>query len=349
MPSMIRSPVAARHFSNVVAGKMLAGGHALLQRREVRARAQRRHGAIRGRRREAHRRAEVLDSLKQLRWRRLLEEHGRCAIAHRENEDPAEAVRERERRRAAEDVVARRAKDVSRKQVADRQDVAMEVHRPFGLARCPGRERNEGDVIGRGGEIRERRRLGPRQTCRASRRHPSRTRRCAGATGRSRRPAANSWRTRASQSASETFAFSIDVRELARPQQRHRAHDDTARLEDGKPARRHHRIVRTAQQHAIARSEREVLHQHVRYPVRVLEQLPICPRPAGEAQRNAVAVASIDRGIEQLGCTVQAIGVAQIAHRDLGPQLARRQHSARELIDVSGHAGFVSVPAITIF
>ena len=49
-----------------------------------------------------------------------------------------------------------------------------------------------------------------------------------------------------------------DLLQLLRAEQRHRRDRDAARLDHGEPARRHHRVVRPAQQHAVAGDEPQV-------------------------------------------------------------------------------------------
>jgi hypothetical protein len=114
------------------------------------------HGAIGGGRGEAHRRAERLDGLDQLRRRGLLDEHAGRADAHRKQHQAAEAEGEGDGRRADEDVVAVRLQHVAAVGVAGRQQVAVEVHGALGLAGGARREADEADVLGRGvdrGEI----------------------------------------------------------------------------------------------------------------------------------------------------------------------------------------------------
>src|SRR5690606_22038183 len=83
----------------------------------------------------------------------------RGADAHRKQQKPAEPESEGERRRAAEDVVRARFQGRARKAVANREDVAMEMH---GSLRGPGRSRREGDesdVVVRGLDVVEAGRL----------------------------------------------------------------------------------------------------------------------------------------------------------------------------------------------
>ncbi len=54
-----------------------------------------------------------------------------------------------------------------------------------------------------------------------------------------------------------------DHRQLLRTQQRHRRDGDGTGFHDRKPARHQHRIVRPAQQHAIARHDAEVVDENV--------------------------------------------------------------------------------------
>ena len=68
----------------------------------------------------------------------------------------------------------------------------------------------------------------------------------------------------------------------------------------------HHRVVRAAQQHAVAGLEAHLAHQHVGEAVRLREELRIGALAVRRAQRDAVAVAARHRLVEQLGGAVQA-------------------------------------------
>jgi hypothetical protein len=50
-------------------------------------------------------------------------------------------------------------------------------------------------------------------------------------------------------------------------QQRHGGYSDAAGLDHGEPARRHHRVVRPAQQHPAPRNQRQILAQHMGDPI----------------------------------------------------------------------------------
>jgi hypothetical protein len=103
----------------------------------------------------------LLQRLQQELRRRPLEEHGRGADAHREEKEAAKPKGEGEGRAAEEDVVGLRLQHVFREAIADRQDIAVKVHRPLGEASRAGGEGDDRDIVmGRDdvGEIRQLRR-----------------------------------------------------------------------------------------------------------------------------------------------------------------------------------------------
>ena len=200
---------------------------------------------------------------------RLLEQHGRGADAQREQHEAAEPEGERERRRADEDVVRLGAQHVRREAVADRQHVAVEVHRALRLAGGAGGEGDQRDVVGRGVDRRRSAAGVGRQRLEAVRRAVAAVDdalRRSGASGARRLQllgeAVVAQRVRDLRLVDDRVASSL------RAQQRHRRDDDAAGLQHGEPARGQHRRVGGAQQHAVARHEPESLDQHVGDPVR---------------------------------------------------------------------------------
>ena len=216
------------------------------------------------------------DRLGELGGCRLLQQQRGRALAQRKEREAAEPERERERRAAAEQVVRGRPQQLAREAVADRQQVAMEVHRALGLA---GRARGEGDqadVVGRAVERLEDRRLGrdPRLEAVGGSALPE------DELLEGRRLGAGALElvlSRRSQSAWLISALAMIFLELARAQQRHRADRDAARLDHREIGRNHHRRVGGAQQHPVAGHEPQVLDQDARDPVGGLEQPPVGP------------------------------------------------------------------------
>ena len=152
MPSRILMPVAVVPGVERRLRQRLAGGDAFAQRRDVVLGELAEHRAIGGRRGEADRGAELARSpASRSSGRRAFQQHRGGADAQREQHEPAEPEGEGERRRADEAVVAlRRAARGSAVAVADRQHVAMEMHRALRLAGGAGGEGDQADVVARG-------------------------------------------------------------------------------------------------------------------------------------------------------------------------------------------------------
>ena len=162
MPSIISMPVASFHSLRVAAGSASpADTHFTSDDRSCFF-ASARHRAVGRRRGEQHAGAMLGDRRQQHVRRRPLDQQRRGADRQREQQQPAQPERERERRAAGEEIVGRRAQRRPRPAVADRDDVAMKMHRALRLA---GRARREGDqrrVVGGRVDVGERRRLARR-------------------------------------------------------------------------------------------------------------------------------------------------------------------------------------------
>src|SRR5678815_2705718 len=89
----------------------------------------------------------LLDALDEQRWGGLLEQERRGPDAHRKQYEAAQPEGEREWRGPDADVVWRDAGDRARKAVADRQHVAVEVHRPLRVAGRARRERDQHRIV----------------------------------------------------------------------------------------------------------------------------------------------------------------------------------------------------------
>ena len=109
---------------------------------------------------------------------------------------------------------------------------------------------------------------------------------------------------------------------------------------------RHHPVVGPAQQHAIAARGKVPRPARARCDASARE---LAIRPCAARKRRAIrspppwpTIASSTPPRNQ------SLGSAARPSRSR-PELSWRQHSLRELVDVGAHAGFVTVPAITIF
>ena len=207
-----------------------------------------------GRRREADGRAVALDRVEQLVRRRPARAARRPRRRASGTSAPAEAERERERRAADEDVVARRraatcAREVSHIAITSRWKCIV----PFGRPVVPEVKAISTTSSAAVSQAVERlvvaRHRGP--SCLATLARTATQPRAAGRPRRAR-PASRSVAQRDARSA----AVGDDLLQLLRAQQRHRRHRDAARLGHGEPAGHQHRLVRRAQQHAIAAGTR---------------------------------------------------------------------------------------------
>ena len=142
-----------------------------------------------------------------------------------------------------------------------------------------------------------------------------------------------------------------DVGELLGAQQRHGGHGDAAGLDHREPARRHHRVVRAAQQHPVAGHQPHLAHQHVRQAIRLRQQLGVAALSVGRAQRDPLAVAARQRAVEQLDGAVHARRISELRQleQELRPLLARRKVVARERVEMRRVAHFSSSLAMISF
>ena len=224
-----------------------------------------------------------------------------------------------------------RLQHARRIRVADRQHVAMKVHRRLRLAGRSRRKRDERDVFAQPS-----RRFRTHRVCAAMRRSSS-----ISVCSRRRKYDARAPR-RASHGALQLLAQAhvaervLDLRllhheaQLARTIERHRRHRDAAGLEHGEPARCQHRRVRRTQQHAVARLERRD-----RRPARARFGWRFRRSAVGPARRrargcSAAAAARRDVPVEQTGGGVEPLRIvaAPAIEAALRHSLARRQPSA---------------------
>ncbi len=223
-----------------------------------------------------------------------LEQHGGGPEAHREGDHPAEAEGEADRRAADEHVVRAGPERRAREAVADRHDVAMEVHRalrPAGGARGEGDQR---DVVARGVEVGELGRFAPHALLELGA-GPGQARAVEAADALAHRRAGARLLELQGQALvaqrEPDLGLIEDHRELARAQKWHRGDRDAAGLEHAEPAGDQHRVVGRAQQHPVARHEAEVVAQHPRDPVRPLEELAVGPALVRRAEDGLVGAA----------------------------------------------------------
>ena len=158
MPSMISTPVASRNASHVAFGRCSPAETAFRRRRDRLPR--REHRLVRRGRGEADGHAVLVDQVRELDRRRLLDEQRRRAGVQREQQHAAQPEGEGVGRRAGEHVVGRRPEHVARERLADRHHVAVEVHRRLRPTGRAGGEGEHADVVAGGRHVVERRVLG---------------------------------------------------------------------------------------------------------------------------------------------------------------------------------------------
>ena len=213
----------------------------------------------------------------------------------------------------------------------------MEVHRRLGHAGGAGREGEEAGVVGGGvdgGEgfvVALHRGFEAAVTARVEQAQVQRRRRQAQFVGQRR--IAQCMRDPAD----------VDDRlQLLGAQQRHRRHRDRPGLHHGEPAGGQHRVVRRAQQHAVAGHDAHVLHQHLGDAIGTVLQVAPGPGQTGRADADPLAAALRNRCVEQLDGAVQLRGELQLGQLEqkLRLLIGRRQVVAGEGVDVGAGHGY---------
>ncbi len=117
-------------------------------------------------------------------------------------------------------------------------------------------------------------------------------------------------------------------------QERHGGDHHPAGLHHREIGGDHHRAVRPAQQHAIARRKAELARQRIGDAVHALREFGVCVALVWRAQARPRALAPRDRSVQQFDRGIKTIGIIQIGKREdeVGPLLARRQVIPRERI-----------------
>ncbi len=344
---MMLMPVARRNSSKVASGRCSPAETQALEAREIVPRRQRGQRAIGQGRGEERAHPVALDRGGELGRPGTFEEQGRGAAAQRKEQHAAEPEGEGQRGAAGEEIVFRGMERRARERIADRQHVAVEMHRPLGLAGCAGGEGDERHVVARRDEIGEgvalprHQRLEPLSRIGVERDDPAQRRR-----RRSRRLEL----ARQRRVAQREFHLRLgdDEGEFARAQERHGGDGDAAGLQHAKPAHRQHRRIGGAQQHAVAGSQPQFAHQHLGDAVGAREHLVVAPRAIGRQQaatrpapRRDGAVQQLDRGIDTFG-----IGeLRQAAGVDDRPRFRRWQALARKPVLIGARQQQFVLPA----
>ncbi len=223
----------------------------------------------------------------------------------------------------------------------------MEVHRPLGLPRGARRERDQRDVVRRRAHGVEVARLLSHRGLETVARIGLEAHHALEHRGLRRRLLELAGDTLVGER-HRHLRLVDDELELARAEEGHRRHHHAPRLEHGEPARREHRRVRAAQEHAVPRHDPQLVNEHVGDPVRLLRELGVRPAPARKADCHALAASLAHVPVEQRVHAVELLGVRQLGEHAVvhgRPELARREMVAREAVDVGGsHQDAPSVP-----
>ena len=318
----------------------LAGRHAFAQLRLAQPLALLGHHPVRGRRGEHHRGAKLFDAIDQLHRPSLLQQRHRGANRHREQHLATQAKGKGQRRAADKDIIGRSPQHMAGPAGANRHDIAVEMHRRLGHARGT-RGKAQQTSVGRGGlhGAEMRRGLGHQRLQRLRSRQASSVEvahRLQARVGRLCRLHLGQQGRIAERMAD--LGNLDDGAQLLGAQQRHGSDRNTAGLDDGKPARHHHRVVGGTQQHAVAGYQAHLGGQYVGNAVGLGLQVGIGPAHSLGLQAEALAPAFGHMAVQQLGGAVEALGELQLGQVKpvLGLQLGRRQMRSGKAVDMRG-------------
>ncbi len=242
-------------------------------------------------------------------------------------------------------ILLRRPKDVMPVRVAYRQQIAMIVHRAFGLARRARGKRDEADVVRRG-------RAGGKVGGGARHQRGEIVRRIRADGNDVAEPATriaglfNFVEQAVIAEGERNFSLLAGIDELLGTQQRHRRDDHAAEFDHGEIARDEQRIVGGAQEHPVSGYDAEARGQDVGDAVHALRELRIGPCLAGRRRRNngAFAFAAFDPTVEQLRDAIDAFGIVEFrrGEDEVGLLIRRRKMISGETIDmrrIARHGG----------
>ena len=232
---------------------------ACAQRRDVGSAEVGNHCAVGGGRCREHGYPMALDRGEQRRWRGLLNKVCRGAYAHRKDHALTEPKRECERRASGEQVIPGRSQHVARERVRDGEDVAMEMHRRFGLSSRARREGEHAYVVGGGRHVAELDRLARRELGEVVRRGAAVQHCCQ--PGDCRRLEIRGEAMVANRHLD--LGDLGDGAQLPRAQQRHRRNCNAACLENAEPAGDEPWVVGAPQQDSIPGHHAQLPDQHV--------------------------------------------------------------------------------------
>lgn len=265
----------------------------------------------------------------------LLQQQRRGPGPQREDQQPAEAEGEAERRAAREHVVGGGPQDLAGEGVRDGQQIPVEMHTALGLPGGPRGERDQRDLVGGRVDRPVRAGAGVRG------RQPGQVPGVLAAVQRGPQPLhVRLGQIRGRPRVAQRVAHpgeGADGGQLARPGLRQDGHGDRARLHDGEPAGGQPRCGGPAQQHPVAGHHAQIAGQDVRDAVDGLPQLPVAPdAPVARVQRGAVGPPLLDRAVEQLMTAVEPIGVLRPgrAEEEPWPLVRWWQVVARERVGV---------------
>ena len=247
------------------------------------------------------------------------------AHAQRKQHETAKAERKSDRRRADEAIVAAGAQHVFSERVANGEHVAVKMHRALGHAGGTRGESDQADIVAR--------RVASREALVAVLFHHRFE--AVGCTGAPIDDALEPGRERTRllhlvgqpdvAQRQPDLGLGQRERDFLGAQQRHGRDHDGAGFDHGKIGGDHHRAVRPAQQHAIARHHTEIAREHVGDAVHLLRQIGIGPARGGRDQAIASALARGHPIVDEGAHAIEPIRVIQFRQfeQKFGPLLAR--------------------------
>ena len=290
-------------------------------------------GPVRGGRGEQHGRAELRYCVRELRWRRPLQQEGGRPDPHREDQQAAEAKGEGQRWCPGEHVGGFPLDEVFPEGVGDGEHITVEVHRRLRRAGGAGRRGQEGHIVRCGCHVAEGHRLG--------RAPPDQITIAGAAIGHQRKI----WRgvsqfrrepvvTNQQCGAGQVYQGS----ELGSAQHGHGGHHHAAGLQCPEPASHEPRVVGPAEQQALPGKHAEVLGENAGHLVGPVQQVAIGPGLTGGEQARLVTSVGGHHVIEQCRGAVHLLRILELGQleADYRPLLLGRQVVAAECVGIRG-------------
>ena len=264
-----------------------------------------------------------------------LDRHRGAAEAPGENQKHAEAEGEGDRRRAGPAIAGLRLQDVAGEAVGRGEDVAVVVDAALGASGGAGGEGDQRHVVAAGLDRDE---VGRRF---------ERLEAIVAIVGDHRSDSAGRIEIVAEAGVDDGVGDPSPLEyggDLAWAKHRHGGDDDSAGLENAEPGGEQHRVVRPAQENAVAGDEAFLLHETARDPIREVAHLAVGPAAGIIENRERIRILVVD----QLDGGVQPLGILELGQGEekFGLRLGRGEAVLDEGI---GHSGTTARVSISIF